>query len=285
MEFSQITILTFSTFYFILCKTYIYHSLLKGGLFMKIEKISDTQIRCTLDKKDLAERELRLSELAYGSEKAKALFRDLMIQATYECGFDAEDTPLMIEAIPVNADCLVLVITKVEEPDELDTRFSNFTPFLEKDGDSSEGGFKPALADEILNCFSRLGEMLKPAAEQALEHLTQNEEKTAETVAEVAPAELTRVYMFHHLKSLTALATITAPFYHGENTLYRDTTHGIYYLVLHMSEHSPEQFNKLCNIASEYGTQIDTAPGSLSYYKEHYQIVLEQNALSVLATL
>ena len=248
---------------------------------MKIEKISDTQIRCTLDKKDLAERELRLSELAYGSEKAKALFRDLMIQATYECGFDAEDTPLMIEAIPINADCLVLVITKVEEPDELDTRFSNFTPFLEKDSDFSEGGLKPALADEILNCFSRLGEMLKPAAEQALEHLTQTEEKSAEE----APAELTRVYMFHHLKSLTALATITAPFYHGENTLYRDTIHGLYYLVLHMSEHSPEQFNKLCNIASEYGTQIDTAPGSLSYYKEHYQVVLEQNALSVLTTL
>lgn len=248
---------------------------------MKIEKISDTQIRCTLDKKDLAERELRLSELAYGSEKAKALFRDLMIQATYECGFDAEDTPLMIEAIPINADCLVLVITKVEEPDELDTRFSNFTPFLEKDSDFSEGGLKPALADEILNCFSRLGEMLKPAAEQTLEHLTQTEEKSVEE----APAELTRVYMFHHLKSLTALATITAPFYHGENTLYRDTIHGLYYLVLHMSEHSPEQFNKLCNIASEYGTQIDTAPGSLSYYKEHYQVVLEQNALSVLTTL
>ena len=150
---------------------------------MKIEKISDTQIRCTLDKKDLAERELRLSELAYGSEKAKALFRDLMIQATYECGFDAEDTPLMIEAIPINADCLVLVITKVEEPDELDTRFSNFTPFQEKDSDFSEGSFKPALADEILNCFSRLGEMLKPAAEQALEHLTQIEEKTTETVS------------------------------------------------------------------------------------------------------
>ena len=123
---------------------------------MKIEKISDTQIRCTLDKQDLAERQLRLSELAYGSEKAKALFQDLMMQATYECGFEAEDTPLMIEAIPVNADCLVLVITKVEDPDELDTRFSNFTPFSEKSEEFPELPFKPAaLADEILNCVSQ----------------------------------------------------------------------------------------------------------------------------------
>ncbi len=29
----------------------------------------------------------------------------------------------MIEAIPISNDCLVLVVTKVEDPDELDTRF------------------------------------------------------------------------------------------------------------------------------------------------------------------
>ena len=256
---------------------------------MKIEKISDTQIRCTLDKQDLAERELRLSELAYGSEKAKALFRDLMVQATYECGFDAEDTPLMIEAIPVNADCLVLVITKVEDPDELDTRFSNFTPFQEKSDDFSEGAAKPALADEILNCVSRLGKMFGSAAEQALEQLTEElgEKKTDTASEEVSqlPAEFTRVYSFHSLKQLTALAAITAPIYHGENTLYRDPVHGTYYLVLSISEHSPEQFNKLCNIASEYGTPVDTAYASISYYKEHYQVVLEHQALAALSVL
>ena len=43
---------------------------------MKIEKISNSQIRCILTGEDLASRQLRLSELAYGSEKARALFRD-----------------------------------------------------------------------------------------------------------------------------------------------------------------------------------------------------------------
>ena len=74
---------------------------------MKIEKISDTQIRCTLNRQDLAERELKISELAYGSDKAKALFRELMLQASYECGFEADDIPLMIEAIPISSDSLV----------------------------------------------------------------------------------------------------------------------------------------------------------------------------------
>ena len=38
---------------------------------MKIEKLNDNQIRCTLTKDDLADRQIKLSELAYGSEKQK----------------------------------------------------------------------------------------------------------------------------------------------------------------------------------------------------------------------
>ena len=41
-------------------------------MIMKIEKISDNQIRCTLTRADLADRQLQLSELAYGTEKAKS---------------------------------------------------------------------------------------------------------------------------------------------------------------------------------------------------------------------
>ena len=48
---------------------------------MKIEKVNENQIRCTLTREDLASRELKISELAYGTEKAKSLFRDMMQQA------------------------------------------------------------------------------------------------------------------------------------------------------------------------------------------------------------
>ena len=102
---------------------------------MKIEKVNDHQIRCTLTKSDLADRELKISELAYGTEKAKNLFRDMMQQASYEFGFNAEDIPLMIEAIPLNSECIVLVITKVEDPEELDTRFSKFAPSIHDEDD------------------------------------------------------------------------------------------------------------------------------------------------------
>ena len=105
---------------------------------MKIEKLNENQIRCTLTHADLAARHLKLSELAYGTEKAKSLFRDMMQQASFDFGFEAENIPLMIEAIPSSADSIVLIITKVEDPEELDTRFSKFTPADTSDPLNSE---------------------------------------------------------------------------------------------------------------------------------------------------
>ena len=51
---------------------------------MKIEKINDNQIRCTLTQKDLENRHIRLSELAYGTEKANLLFHDMIQQANLD---------------------------------------------------------------------------------------------------------------------------------------------------------------------------------------------------------
>ncbi len=48
---------------------------------MKLEKINDNQIRCTLTREDLEMHQVNLRELAYGSEKAKKLFRDMIQQA------------------------------------------------------------------------------------------------------------------------------------------------------------------------------------------------------------
>ena len=125
---------------------------------MKIEKVNENQIRCTLTREDLASRELKISELAYGTEKAKTLFRDMMRQANCEFGFEAEDIPLMIEAIPLNAECIVLIITKVEDPEELDTRFSRFAPSVadEYEDDDMYSQYPEDTSNEILNLFRQM---------------------------------------------------------------------------------------------------------------------------------
>ena len=129
---------------------------------MKIEKINDNQIRCTLTRADLAARHLQLSELAYGTEKAKSLFRDMMQQAAFEFGFEAEDLPLMIEAIPASSDSIVLIITKVEDPEELDTRFSKFAPSPGNEWDAVKKALPNKLdgADTLLDLLDKVKEKI-----------------------------------------------------------------------------------------------------------------------------
>ena len=66
---------------------------------MKIEKVNENQIRCTLTKQDLADRQINLRELAYGSEKAKGLFHDMIQQVNSAFGLDGSGRLLMVEAI------------------------------------------------------------------------------------------------------------------------------------------------------------------------------------------
>lgn len=263
---------------------------------MKIEKISDTQIRCTLNKEDLINRELRISELAYGSEKAKQLFKDMMQQAACEFGFEADDIPLMIEATPVSADCLVLVITKVEDPDELDTRFSNFTPYAQQsDNESSEDidtDTESTYADEILNCFEHLGELLgkrdkttSSDSSQKADNKTQANSKKQKTVDIQIPSNLTKVFTFSSLSDLIKLSKIIQPYYEGNNKCFKNPINQKYYLILQISDHSPEEFNKVCNIVSEYGQVERINYASISYYEEHFEVILPNDAIQHLANL
>lgn len=244
---------------------------------MKIEKLNDNQIRCTLTKADLADRQIKLSELAYGSEKAKSLFRDMMLQASVEFGFEANNIPLMIEAIPMPNECVVLIITKVSDPEELDTRFSQFSPSNVDTPDSiseAKKSIAPEGADEILDIFKRMVE----------QHIKGAMEEKKEVPLMDAPddIDLTRLYCFGNLDSVIDAAHILKNYYHGENRLYRNTAGKLYYLVLSKSSHTPEEFNKICNILTEYGSNEPYTKSMEAYMAEHYDLVIKKNALQKL---
>ncbi|MDK2807439.1 MAG: adapter protein MecA 1/2 [Clostridiales bacterium] len=258
---------------------------------MKIEKISDTQIRCTLSKNDLLERELRISELAYGSEKAKELFRDMMQQAAYQFGFEADDIPLMIEAIPVSTESLVLIITKIEDPDELDTRFSKFSPEQETSEFSTEED-DVAYADEILNSFKQIDEILGSDENSSLNSVTINldphnneDNEQVEPKYSATQTNLTKFYSFVNLNEISRLSEHIVSSYHGINSIYKDPLHGKYYLVISKSQHTPEEFNKICNIISEYGKAERTTYASYSYFEEHFEVIIKDKAIQILGTM
>lgn len=251
---------------------------------MKIEKISDNQIRCTLNKNDLIDRELRISELAYGTEKAKALFRDMIQQAFYEFGFEVDDIPLMIEAIPVSTECLILVITKVEDPDELDTRFSKFSSFNTHDlSDNSDDD--DAYADDIINTFEHLDDFSDDVDDDEKEFTKISEKEKNNKQGVQFPNNLTKVYSFNSLGEVTNLSSVLLGIYKGKNTLYKDPTTSTYYLVISMSDHTPEEFNKISNIISEYGKSERATYASAVYYQEHYEVIVKDQAIQILSVM
>ena len=253
---------------------------------MKIEKISDSQIRCTLNKSDLIDRELKISELAYGTEKAKALFRDMIQQAFYEFGFEVDDIPLMIEAIPVSTECLILVITKVEDPDELDTRFSKFSSFNTHDlSDKSDEDDDDAYADEIINTFEHLDDFSEDIEGNSKEAVDASDSETDGKQEIHIPVNLTKVYSFRSLGEVTALASILLRIYKGNNTLYKDPVTLTYYLVISISKHTPEEFNKISNIISEYGKPERTTYATQLYYEEHYEVIVKDQAIQILSVM
>lgn len=267
---------------------------------MKIEKVNDNQIRCTLTKADLADRQLKLSELAYGTEKAKDLFRDMMQQANLKFGFEAEDIPLMIEAIPLSGDCIVLIITKVEDPEELDTRFSKFAPALQDLEDSLEDslGDLSETADEILDLFkkvqnSTLAKHLeaieagadKPSLDDSKTTVKNPNTNAPETESAKEISDITKLVTFADLNTLSSLAHMLDSFYQGINSLYRNPETGRYYLVISQSGHAPEDYNRLCNILSEHGRMEHFSQAREAYMQEHFKTIIKHHALHALAVM
>lgn len=256
---------------------------------MKIEKINDNQIRCTLTKNDLAERAIKLSELAYGSEKAKNLFRDMMRQAQKELGFNAEDIPLMIEAIPYS-EHVVLIITKVEDPEELDTKFSNFAPGV-REGDSALDDMITEIgsAAEVLDLFKKIQDSVLPQAvplkDAVGSSLTKNTTAEDDYDEEKENPNLTRMFTFSTLAHVNKLARLAGASYNGTNSLYKDDAYGTYILIVTKGTHTREEYNRFCNMVSEYGSMHKSKPATERFLEEHFAPIIKDNALQTLAEL
>lgn len=283
---------------------------------MKIERLNENQIRCTLNKSDLASRQLKINELAYGSDKAKELFRDMMQQASYELGFEAEDTPLMIEAIPVSSECIVLIVTKVDNPEELDTRFSRFSPsdsdddnFDFDDIETIEGNdysdFSLPTAneeldecaatdeeglpeDELMNIFNRVKEYFNKDSDNKASQSSPSQPSgkgTTDKPKHRESANISRVFSFSSLDDITNAACIIDTFYKDSNSVYKNPSDRRYYLCISKTKCNSKDFNKVCNILSEYGQKESGFDNHIGFFAEHCECIIAEHALHILRRL
>lgn len=282
---------------------------------MKIERLNENQIRCTLNKSDLASRHLKINELAYGSDKAKELFRDMMQQASYELGFETEDTPLMIEAIPVSAECIVLIVTKVDNPEELDTRFSRFSPSDSDDDDGFDfddietiesngySSYSPPKANEeldeesaateednnisednLMNILDRVKEYFNNKETSGKKSGESDTSENKPTVKE-ASSHIVRVFSFGSLDDISSAARIINRFYHDNNSVYKNPSDKRYYLTISKNKTSSKDFNKVCNILSEYGNKEAAFDNYTGFFSEHCECIVKEHAIHILSRL
>lgn len=275
---------------------------------MRIEKLNDNQIRCILNKKELESRNINADELTYGSDKANTLFKEMTQQANRQFGFQIDNTPVMVEAIPLEDESIAIIITKVEEPEELDTRFSKFTPCQEDEDYEDGSNYKEKLtkANELLGFLNSFREALAEnpdmnfAPLSALKDNTDKKEDSdsrhsaSNTSMQTQPKannhtrasdtkktsdtnRITLVFQFDNIDRLIKLSHVLKTKYNDVNSLYRNGNN--YYLAMQKGAHSPEEFNQVCNIICEFGSKISLVHISEAHMKEHFECILKERAL------
>lgn len=212
---------------------------------MKIEKISENQVKFILNKADLIERNMKLAELSYGSEKTEELFREMLKQAMIECDFHTEsNTHLIIEAIPVSQESLMVILTKTSGSDDIESKFN----------------FMPRTGEQLFKQRQKLEEEPRVEADGIASH----------------------VFAFKSIDEIIEVAARIDGQFEGESSVYKKDKK--YYLVLN-SDISSDYKNRanLEILLMEYAQKISSSPMARIYLEEHGEVIIAYDALENLA--
>lgn len=241
---------------------------------MRIEKINSNQIKCVLDKDELLKRHINVSELAYGSDKAQELFKDMMQQASFEFGFESGSAPLMIEAVPLSSDGIMLIITKVDNPEDIDEKYTGITmpsarTFKKKDdGDSDE---------EITDYDLDLLEDMEP---ELVEDDVDDDPKVSDNTISAF-----FVYAFNALDDLSDVARSLDFFEVTSDRVYKTNDTKQYLLSIQTDRVTKADCKVIRGKLSEYGEAVQCRKSKLNYFDEHYDILIKDGAISKLKAL
>ena len=94
-----------------------------------------------------------------------------------------------------------------------------------------------------------------------------------------------RLFSFSNLDSVIHTCQLLKTLFEGNSTLYKDPEDGAYILALSQSEHTNSEFNKICNMLSEYCSTEKSTSAVLAFLEEHCEVIVSDNALQQLSTI
>jgi adapter protein MecA 1/2 len=96
----------------------------RRGKNMRLERLNYDKIKIFLTFDDLSERGITKEEMWQDIPKVHQLFRDMMLEASDELGFEA-DGPIAIEVFSLPAQGMVIIVTKSKKEDDIEEEFDD----------------------------------------------------------------------------------------------------------------------------------------------------------------
>ncbi len=224
---------------------------------MKMERINENQIKIEIDKEDLIERDMKITELAYGGDKAREFFRELMEIAAEECDFDVDNVPIMIEAVPLSLDSISIIVSKVTSEEQLEKSIEK----VDKKAKSME------------KRQSELTELIKEKIDEVEKSGKLKKEKK-----EKVKRENVLLYSFSNIDTIISLSKRLAT-YKGKSSVFKEDEK--LFLLLEPLKTVDEKV--LGAVLSEYGQRHVCTVNSKFYFVEHAEIIIKNKAIEVLS--
>lgn len=222
------------------------------GRKMKIEKINDSQMKFILNHSDLEDRGIRFVELEYGSDKTRELFKEMIEQANIEYDFEPDDSPLMVEAIPITSDSIMVIVTKMSCLEDLDIK---------------------------LNLFASAGiHNLQFNRDDTHSHNQyQRSETTISHKARPRSSNIA-IYVFNTLDEIINISKQADSIYNGRSSVFKHDEK--YFLVL-----EGRLLEKTISLFNEYAQKYSTNLKSKYHLIEHGEIITKDKALEKYSTI
>ena len=226
---------------------------------MKIEKVNENQIRCIITHEDLENRKLSISEFTSGSGNVRRLIRDMMEKAATEFGFKTDNSPLMIEAMPISDKSVMILVTKGEEAKNKINNAPNIN--------------KP-------NNLPNMQEDFVPSKLNGLEIINTQDKQSLDEQSH-------KFFIFDSLDNAIYVSKLIASTYTGFSTLYKDTRgkYDEYILFMNRDIMDFNEFNRICNNIIEFAEQIPFSFKLLASFEEHLETLICSDAINILSTL
>ena len=195
---------------------------------------------------------------------------------------------------PVKAEGNAEDFTKMFDFDDIETiegnDYSDFSlPTANEELDECAATDEEGLPeDELMNIFNRVKEYFNKDSDNkaSLPSPSQPSGKgTTDRPEHRESANISRVFSFSSLDDITNAACIIDTFYKDSNSVYKNPSDRRYYLCISKTKCNSKDFNKVCNILSEYGQKESGFDNHIGFFAEHCECIIAEHALHILRRL